>query len=151
MKTGKKSAIRAVTYQEVRAEESGQRLDNYLFRHCKGVPKSHIYRILRSGEVRINKKRAAADYRVQAGDTLRLPPLRVAEREHGDISSVPAIDLPVLYEDAALLVIDKPAGIAVHGGSGVSLGVIETLRRQRPEARFLELAHRLDKETSGLL
>ncbi|MDR3159628.1 MAG: RluA family pseudouridine synthase [Zoogloeaceae bacterium] len=151
MKTGKKSTTRAVSYREITAEESGQRLDNYLFRHCKGVPKSHIYRILRSGEVRINKKRRAADYRVQTGDTLRLPPLRVAKRAGGDILPAPAIDLPVLYEDAALLVIDKPAGIAVHGGSGVSLGVIETLRRQRPEARFLELAHRLDKETSGLL
>ncbi|MDR0737073.1 MAG: RluA family pseudouridine synthase [Zoogloeaceae bacterium] len=151
MKTGKKSTIRAVTYREVTAEEAGQRLDNYLFRHCKGVPQSHIYRILRSGEVRMNKKRCAADYRVQAGDTLRLPPLSVAGRESADTLPAPLIDLPVLYEDTALLVIDKPAGIAVHGGSGVSFGVIETLRRQRPEARFLELAHRLDKETSGVL
>ncbi|MDR1350221.1 MAG: RluA family pseudouridine synthase [Zoogloeaceae bacterium] len=151
MKTGKKSTPPTVNYQEVTAEEAGQRLDNYLFRQCKGVPKSHIYRILRSGEVRVNKKRCAADYRVRTGDTLRLPPLRVAERAAPGARPAPLIDLPVLYEDAALLVIDKPVGIAVHGGSGVSFGVIETLRRQRPEARFLELAHRLDKETSGLL
>ncbi|MDR0672706.1 MAG: RluA family pseudouridine synthase [Zoogloeaceae bacterium] len=151
MKTGKKSTRPAVTYREVTAEEAGQRLDNYLFRHCKGVPKSHIYRILRSGEVRMNKKRCDANYRVRAGDTLRLPPLSVGGRDHGVTPPTPSIDLPVRYEDATLLVIDKPAGIAVHGGSGVSFGVIETLRRQRPEARFLELAHRLDKETSGLL
>jgi 23S rRNA pseudouridine955/2504/2580 synthase len=150
-KSGKKSASHAVHYLEVTAEEAGQRLDNYLFRQCKGVPKSHIYRILRSGEVRLNKRRCAADSRVQAGDMLRLPPLRVGLREQDDAPPASWVDLPILYEDAALLVIDKPVGIAVHGGSGVSLGVIETLRRQRTEARFLELAHRLDKETSGLL
>ncbi|MDR2365412.1 MAG: RluA family pseudouridine synthase [Zoogloeaceae bacterium] len=150
-KSGKKSTPLAVTYQTVAAEESGQRLDNYLFRHCKGVPKSHIYRILRGGEARINKKRCAADYRVREGDTLRLPPLRLGGRAADDAPPAPFVDFPILYEDAALLVIDKPAGVAVHGGSGVSFGVIETLRRQRTEARFLELAHRLDKETSGLL
>jgi len=149
---------KTVVYLSIGPEEVGQRLDNYLIRHCKGVPKSHLYRILRSGEVRINKKRVAADYRVQEGDLLRLPPMRLASREEdrnpaaakGEIAAhLPT--LPILYEDAALLVIDKPAGLAVHGGSGVSFGIIEILRRQRPDAKFLELAHRLDRETSGVL
>lgn len=128
----------------------GQRIDNYLMRVCKGVPKSHIYRILRSGEVRVNGGRVAQTYRLQGGDELRIPPLRVAER---DAPAVVPLGRPfeIAYEDDALLVVDKPAGLAVHGGSGVSFGVIEQLRRQRPEARFLELAHRLDRETSGLL
>lgn len=149
---------KTVVYLFIGPEEAGQRLDNYLIRHCKGVPKSHLYRILRSGEVRINKKRVAADYRVQEGDRLRLPPMRVAAKENDGNRSCSGADpsanlplLPVLYEDAALLVVDKPSGLAVHGGSGVSLGVIELLRRQRPEAKFLELAHRLDRETSGVL
>ncbi|MDR3322892.1 MAG: RluA family pseudouridine synthase [Zoogloeaceae bacterium] len=148
--TGKKS----VTYLTIGAEEAGQRLDNYLVRQCKGVPRSHLYRILRGGEVRVNKKRSTADYRVQEGDSIRLPPLRVAERPplaEIEAAAQARVVLPILFEDAALLVIDKPAGIAVHGGSGVSFGVIETLRQQRPEARFLELAHRLDRETSGVL
>jgi 23S rRNA pseudouridine955/2504/2580 synthase len=140
-----------VTQAIVNAEDEGQRLDNYLLRVCKGVPKSHVYRIIRSGEVRLNGKRAAAQDRLRAGDALRIPPVRVAQRQEeiaagAEIKAV----LPILYEDEALLAIDKPAGIAVHGGSGVSFGVIEALRRQRP-ARFLELAHRLDRETSGLL
>ncbi|MDR2679087.1 MAG: RluA family pseudouridine synthase, partial [Zoogloeaceae bacterium] len=144
-----------VVYQTVGSEEAGQRLDNYLFRYLKGVPKSHVYRILRGGEVRVNKKRAEAAYRVREGDHIRLPPLRraknPAETAEAQRKTVPLVALPVVYEDTALLAIDKPAGLAAHGGSGVSFGVIETLRRQRPEARFLELAHRLDKETSGLL
>ncbi|MCL2021988.1 MAG: RluA family pseudouridine synthase [Betaproteobacteria bacterium] len=143
---------KTVVYLLIAAEAAGQRLDNFLIRHCKGVPKSHLYRVLRSGEVRVNKKRAAADYRLQEGDRLRLPPMRVATRtEHGTgiPSNLPT--LPILYEDTSLLVIAKPSGLAVHGGSGVSLGVIEALRRQRPEAKFLELAHRLDRETSGVL
>ncbi|MDR2637699.1 MAG: RluA family pseudouridine synthase [Zoogloeaceae bacterium] len=142
---------KSVTYLSIGAEEAGQRLDNYLIRHCKGVPKSHLYRILRSGEVRVNKKRAEASCRLQEGDAVRLPPLRTATASPTSAAPLPPIDLPVLYEDAALLVIDKPAGIAAHGGSGLSFGLIELLRRQRPEARFLELAHRLDKETSGLI
>lgn len=129
---------------------AGQRIDNFLIRHCKGVPKSHVYRILRSGEVRVNSRRVAQTYRLQSGDEVRIPPLRLAERE--DSSPVPVGKaFAIAYEDEALLVLDKPAGLAVHGGSGVSFGVIEQLRRQRPEARFLELVHRLDRETSGLL
>jgi 23S rRNA pseudouridine955/2504/2580 synthase len=128
----------------------GQRIDNFLLRICKGVPKSHVYRILRSGEVRVNGARAAPAHRLQAGDKVRIPPLRVAAP--ADRAAVPAGEaLPVVFEDDAILVVDKPAGLAVHGGSGVSFGVIEQLRRQRPEARFLELCHRLDRETSGLL
>jgi 23S rRNA pseudouridine955/2504/2580 synthase len=148
---GKKSIANKVIHQLVTAEEAGQRLDNYLFRHLKGVPKSHVYRVLRGGEVRVNKKRSSADYRLQDGDMVRLPPMRVAQRDEPEAPAVGWVELPIIYEDAALLVIDKPAGIAVHGGSGVSFGVIETLRRQRTEAHFLELAHRLDKETSGIL
>ena len=140
-------------------DSAGQRLDNFLMRHLKGVPKTHVYRIIRSGEVRINKGRAAADTRVQVGDAVRVPPVRVSERaeqktlvmsEQGS-SFVPAKDFPVLYEDDYFLVIDKPAGVAVHGGSGVSFGVIEQLRMARPQAKFLELVHRLDRETSGIL
>jgi len=140
------------TWHEVEAESAGQRVDNYLTKRLKGVPKSHIYRILRSGEVRINSRRVGPDYRVQGGDRLRLPPLRVAKRVAAP-APPPAFRLkaPILYEDDALLVIDKPASVAVHGGSGVSRGVIEQLRLERPEARFLELVHRLDRETSGVL
>ncbi len=143
------SAAPAVYWIDVAEEEAGQRIDNYLIARLKGVPKSRIYRILRSGEVRVNSKRVAASDRVAAGDRIRIPPVRVAARDE----SVPAphFRLPVLYEDEALLAIDKPAGIAVHGGSGVAHGVIESLRSMRPEARFLELAHRLDRETSGVL
>jgi 23S rRNA pseudouridine955/2504/2580 synthase len=130
-------------------EEAGQRIDNYLLRVCKGVPKSHVYRILRSGEVRVNKGRIDQMYRLEAGDVVRIPPVRVAERSGPQ--SVPGLEFPVVFEDTHLLVIDKPAGVAVHGGSGVSYGVIEQLRAARPEAKFLELVHRLDRETSGLL
>lgn len=133
-------------------ESAGQRLDNFLFRQLKGVPKTHVYRIIRSGEVRINKGRAQADTRIAAGDVLRLPPVRVAARsEEGATPPAPAREFPLLYEDDALLAIDKPAGVAVHGGSGVSFGVIEQLRTARPQAKFLELVHRLDRETSGIL
>ena len=144
----KKTVIQAV----ISEDEQGQRLDNYLLGRCKGVPKSHIYRIVRSGEVRVNGKRVEVSCRLQIGDVLRIPPMRIAQRQ--EIITAGAeikAELPVVYEDEALLVVDKPAGIPVHGGSGVSFGVIEALRRQRPQARFLELAHRLDRETSGLL
>ncbi len=143
----------SVTNTVIGDEEAGQRLDNFLIRRCKGVPKSHIYRILRSGEVRVNSGRVDATYRLCAGDRLRIPPLRVAERPQNEVDEVAKqrVDLPIIYEDEAMLVIDKPEGIAVHGGSGVSFGVIEALRRQRPQAKFLELAHRLDRETSGIL
>lgn len=144
---------KSVTHVVISEEEQGQRLDNYLVRVCKGVPKSHLYRILRSGEVRVNSKRVDATYRLVAGDTLRIPPIRVAERQQNEVEDAAKerVDLPIIYEDDAMLVIDKPEGIAVHGGSGVSFGVIEALRRQRPQAKFLELAHRLDRETSGVL
>ena len=133
-------------------DEQGQRLDNYLLGRCKGVPKSHIYRIVRSGEVRVNGKRAQVSCRLQIGDVLRIPPIRIAQRQESIVAGAEIkTALPIVHEDEALLVVDKPAGLAVHGGSGVSFGVIEALRRQRPQARFLELAHRLDRETSGLL
>lgn len=141
-----KSAVRLLTIDET---SSGQRVDNYLLRVCKGVPKSHIYKAIRNGEVRVNKGRVAADYRLEPGDVLRVPPLRLPAPD--EPRKVPPLAFPVVYEDDAIVVIDKPAGVAVHGGSGVSFGVIEQLRAARPEARFLELAHRLDRETSGLL
>lgn len=141
--------IPSVRMLQIGAEQAGQRLDNFLVRHCKGVPKSHLYKAIRSGEVRVNKGRIAADYRLAEGDTVRVPPLRLPAA--GAPRAVPPAIFPVIYEDDALLVIDKPAGTAVHGGSGVSFGVIEQLRAARPEAPFLELAHRLDRETSGLL
>ncbi|MES2584865.1 MAG: RluA family pseudouridine synthase [Pseudomonadota bacterium] len=138
---------------------AGQRLDNYLMRHLKGVPKTHVYRIIRSGEVRVNKGRASAETRLNAGDVVRVPPVRiserVAEKAHAMAeqiaSHVPAKEFAVLFEDDSLLAINKPAGVAVHGGSGVSFGVIEQLRMARPQAKFLELVHRLDRETSGIL
>ena len=138
-----------VLHLTVDESSAGQRLDNYLMRCLKGVPKTHVYRVIRSGEVRVNKGRAAADTRVQAGDDVRVPPVRVAERPAA--APVPAREFSVLFEDESLLAIDKPAGVAVHGGSGVSFGVIEQLRRARPQAKFLELVHRLDRETSGVL
>lgn len=143
----------SVTHRLIGEDEAGQRLDNFLIRVCKGVPKSHIYRILRSGEVRVNSKRVDATYRLLAGDKLRIPPIRIAERPQDEVEEAAKtrVDLPIIFEDEAMLVIDKPEGIAVHGGSGVSFGVIEALRRQRPQAKFLELAHRLDRETSGIL
>lgn len=143
----------SVTHLVIGDEQAGQRLDNFLIRHCKGVPKSHLYRILRSGEVRVNSGRVDATYRVASGDRVRIPPIRLAERAFDAVQAVAKerVDLPILFEDDALLAIDKPDGVAVHGGSGVSFGVIEALRQQRPQAKFLELAHRLDRETSGLL
>src|SRR5262245_4025507 len=142
----------SATWHEVGDESAGQRLDNYLTKLLKGVPKSHIYRILRSGEVRINSRRVEPGYRVQAGDRLRLPPLRTAKPAAARAPSPPArLKAEVLYEDDHLLAINKPAGVAVHGGSGISRGVVEQLRFERPEARFLELVHRLDRETTGVL
>lgn len=142
----------SVQFLCVCAENAGQRLDNFLMRELKGVPKSHIQRIIRSGEVRINKKRCKGTDRVAVDDIIRIPPIRVATKhDHFKGIAVPAQEFEIVYEDDVLLVINKPAGIAVHGGSGVSFGVIEQLRRSRPEARYLELIHRLDKDTSGLL
>lgn len=143
-------AAPAVTRVRIDEGDAGQRIDNYLLRVCKGVPKSHVYRILRSGEVRVNGGRIGPTYRLADGDEVRIPPVRIAQRESS--APVPAgTPLPVVFEDDALVVVNKPAGKAVHGGSGISYGVIEQLRAQRPEARMLELAHRLDRETSGLL
>jgi 23S rRNA pseudouridine955/2504/2580 synthase len=135
---------------EVDEARAGQRVDNFLLRELKGVPRSHVYRLVRSGEVRVNSRRVDATYRLQAGDRVRVPPVRTGTGEAQRPAARP-VEFPVVYEDDALLVIDKPAGVAVHGGSGVSAGVIEQLRAARPEARFLELVHRLDRETSGLL
>ncbi|MSQ48978.1 MAG: RluA family pseudouridine synthase [Betaproteobacteria bacterium] len=138
-----------VTWLEVAEESEAQRLDNFLLRRLKGVPKSHVYRVVRSGEVRVNSARVKPDYRLKIGDRVRLPPLRTELARKVVIPRL--LDLKVVYEDAALLVIDKDSGIAVHGGSGVSYGVIESLRSARPESKMLELAHRLDRDTSGLL
>ena len=139
-----------VRHWNVDAESEGQRLDNLLVRLLKGVPKSHLYRVIRSGEVRLNGRRVLAQTRVACGDRLRLPPMRTAQRAVVEMVA-PARAFPLLFEDEHLLAVDKPAGVAVHGGSGVSFGVIEQLRRARPQARYLELVHRLDSETSGVL
>ena len=137
---------------EVDEDSAGQRLDNFLIRHLKGVPKTHVYRIIRSGEVRINKGRVSADTRVEAGDVVRLPPVRISDKVAEKAERpAPAREFPILLEDVHLIAIDKPAGVAVHGGSGVSFGVIEQLRQARPGAKFLELVHRLDRDTSGIL
>lgn len=142
----------AVKWLVVDEESAGQRLDNFLMRHLKGVPKTHVYRIIRSGEVRVNKGRCSADSRVEAGDEVRVPPVRVSDKVAEKAARpAPAREFPLLLEDEHLLAIDKPAGVAVHGGSGVSFGVIEQLRQARPQARLLELVHRLDRETSGIL
>ncbi len=147
------SATSAVNLAIDEASE-GQRIDNYLTKILKGVPKSHIYRILRSGEVRVNKKRVDADYRLVLEDVVRIPPIRTGVTDEKLISiskTTPKLEQYILYEDDALLVLNKPAGLAVHGGSGISFGVIEQLRIERPKAKFLELVHRLDRETSGVL
>ena len=139
------SEVRFVTISD---EDVGQRIDNFLVRICKGVPKSHLYRILRSGEVRVNKGRIDQTYRLELGDVVRLPPIRTAEKT---APAAPGAEFTILYEDDHLLIINKPAGVAVHGGSGISYGVIEQLRAKRTDAKFLELVHRLDRETSGIL
>lgn len=143
----------SVTFLTISADEAGQRLDNFLLRMLKGVPKSHVYRIVRAGEVRVNKGRCDVTYRLAAGDVLRIPPVRVAERPDTSTATAAAqhVEIPVIFEDDALIALNKPAGMAVHGGSGLSFGVIELLRAQRPQARFLELVHRLDRDTSGIL
>jgi len=132
---------------EIGEESASQRIDNFLLRTLRGVPKSHVYRVLRSGEVRVNSGRVGPDYRLRLGDRVRVPPVRVSAA----VKTAKPAEFPVIYEDPALLVIDKPAGVAVHGGSGVSYGAIESLRAARPQAKLLELAHRLDRDTSGLL
>ncbi len=152
--TNTPSQTSGVQMLEVSPELAGQRIDNFLRNQLKGVPKTLIYRILRKGEVRVNKGRIKPEYKLQAGDIVRVPPLRLAERDE----PVPLaqgllerLDAAIVYEDKALIVLNKPAGIAVHGGSGLSFGVIEALRQLRPDAKELELVHRLDRDTSGLL
>jgi 23S rRNA pseudouridine955/2504/2580 synthase len=134
---------------EVDEAHAGQRLDNFLLGQLKGVPKSHVYRIVRSGEVRVDKGRVQPDHRLRLGQVVRIPPVRTAERDAP--APVPPSEFPTLWEDDALIAIDKPPGVAVHGGSGVDFGVIEQLRAARPQARLLELVHRIDRETSGVL
>ena len=143
----------ALTLRTVTEDESGQRIDNFLMRHFKTVPRSRVYRLLRKGEVRVNRKRVDAEYRIQAGDEVRLPPVRIeSEALPGRPSSslLELIEKAVIFQDRHLLVIDKPAGVAVHGGSGMSFGIIEALRASRPR-ETLELVHRLDRDTSGCL
>ena len=144
-----------VQFLTISDDEAGQRIDNYLLSKLKGVPKSLIYRIVRKGEVRINKGRVKPEYKLQVGDVLRIPPVRISEKEQPQISNklnkVNQLGNQIIFEDDYLLAINKPSGIAVHGGSGLSFGVIEALRALRPEARFLELVHRLDRDTSGIL
>ncbi|MDE2343448.1 MAG: 23S rRNA pseudouridine(955/2504/2580) synthase RluC [Betaproteobacteria bacterium] len=143
----------SVSWTEVGEDSAGQRIDNFLLGHLKGVPKSHIYRILRSGEVRVNSGRVDATYRLRWGDRVRIPPVRTAPATpvSAPKQCKPLLAAQVIYEDEGLLALNKPAGWAVHGGSGISRGVIEQLRAERPQARFLELVHRLDRETSGIL
>lgn len=144
----------AVHILNIESGYDGQRIDNFLLNYLKGVPKSLIYRILRRGEVRVNKGRIKANYRLRTGDQVRIPPVRMTERdepERVDSRQLDRLESAILYEDKQLLVLNKPSGIAVHGGSGLSFGVIEALRQLRPEERQLELVHRLDRETSGCL
>lgn len=144
----------AVQWLEIDENHAGQRLDNFLFTQLKGVPKTRIYRIVRKGEVRVNKGRVDVKYRLQINDVVRIPPVRVAEREE-EVVIQPTLrfglENGVLYEDEGFMVLNKPSGFAVHGGTGVNSGVIEALRQMRPDQHFLELVHRLDKETSGCL
>jgi 23S rRNA pseudouridine955/2504/2580 synthase len=152
MKSPNPESHAQVRLVSVSADEAGQRIDNFLARHLKGVPKSHIYRILRRGEVRVNSGRIQARYKVCAGDNVRIPPVRispVADRPAPARSA--SLAQHILFENERCLVINKPAGLAVHGGSGVSLGVIEQLRAERPDTDYIELAHRLDRDTSGCL
>jgi 23S rRNA pseudouridine955/2504/2580 synthase len=143
-----------VVFVQVDDDQAGQRLDNFLMARLKGVPKSKIYNIIRKGEVRVNKGRSQPDYKIEQGDDIRIPPVRVSEKE---VLAKPSnvmmtlLDQSILFENDGLLVINKPPGLAVHGGSGVSLGLIETLRQMRPDARYLELVHRLDRDTSGCI
>ncbi len=145
----------SVQFFTISDDEAGQRLDNFLLARLKGVPKSLIYRIVRKGEVRVNKGRIKPEYKLQDGDVVRVPPVRVAEKNEPQISTklnkVAALEKQILYEDEVILIVNKPSGIAVHGGSGLSFGVIEALRALRPQARFLELVHRIDRDTSGIL
>ncbi len=154
MNTVEKNDNPRVQLIEIFAENCGQRIDNFLITQLKGVPKTRIYRIIRKGEVRVNKGRVDNKYRLKQGDIVRVPPVRVAVRED-EIIIQPglkqSLESQIIFEDDVMMVLNKPSGFAVHGGSGINSGVIEALRQLRPDARFLELAHRLDKATSGCL
>ena len=141
----------AVNWLDIGDDAAGQRVDNFLLGLLKGVPKSHVYRIVRSGEVRVNSKRVEASDRLVVGDRMRVPPVRSAAPASPPPAWIAPANFPVLFEDETLLAIDKPSGVAVHGGSGIAFGVIEQLRAARPEQSFLELVHRLDRDTSGIL
>lgn len=147
-------SLASVIKESIEEEGNDQRVDNYLFRRFRNVPKSHLYQLLRSGQVRVNGKRIDASYRLQSGDIIRIPPIKTREKDSSQQAAITAANFfsfTVLHEDDALLVIEKPSGMAVHGGSGISFGVIEQLRAQNPSWKFLELVHRLDRETSGVL
>jgi 23S rRNA pseudouridine955/2504/2580 synthase len=149
--TGAAGGVQFITVDD---DQGGQRIDNFLRTALKGAPKSLIYRVLRKGEVRVNKKRTKPDYKLQPGDLIRIPPVRLPEKGDAPVVGqglLEHLEQAVLYEDDALMVINKPSGLAVHGGSGVSLGMIEAVRQLRPNARFLELVHRLDRDTSGCI
>ena len=148
-----KTALK-VSFVSITEDQQGQRVDNFLLTYLKGVPKSAIYKILRKGEVRINKKRVKPIYRLQIDDLVRIPPIKVAEREEfvpKNLDKVASLEKAILFEDKYLIVINKPSGMAVHGGSGLSYGLIEALRALRPQEKNLELVHRLDRDTSGCL
>lgn len=143
-----------VAFVSIDEDQAGQRLDNFLMARLKGVPKSKVYNVIRKGEVRVNKGRTKPDYKICKGDEIRIPPIRISEREpvaKASNAMTKLLDASILFENEGLLVINKPPGLAVHGGSGVSLGLIETLRQMRPDARYLELIHRLDRDTSGCI
>ncbi|WP_087018147.1 23S rRNA pseudouridine(955/2504/2580) synthase RluC [Thaumasiovibrio subtropicus] len=145
-----------VQFIEIADDFEGQRIDNFLRARLKNVPKSMIYRVLRKGEVRVNKKRIKPEYKLQAGDLIRIPPIRVPEQENAapvstKLDKVAELENCIIYEDEHMLVLNKPSGTAVHGGSGLKFGAIEALRALRPQARFLELVHRIDRDTSGIL
>lgn len=150
----KEQAPQKVRFETIDSDIAGQRIDNYLRTQLKGVPKSMIYRILRKGEVRVNKGRVKPDYKLQDGDSVRIPPVRVSEGAPAPspkLDKIAALESCILFEDNRLLVINKPSGLAVHGGSGLNFGLIEGLRALRPDARFMELVHRLDRDTSGCI
>ncbi|PAU87258.1 23S rRNA pseudouridine(955/2504/2580) synthase RluC [Pseudomonas sp. WN033] len=154
MKTSTPETPNAVQFDLINEDLAGQRIDNYLRTRLKGAPKTLVYRILRKGEVRVNKGRVKPDYRLQAGDSIRIPPVRLAEPDEPVLVGqgiLQALESNILYEDKALIVVNKPAGLAVHGGSGLSFGVIEAMRQLRPDCPQIELVHRLDRDTSGCL
>ena len=152
-RTSERAGAQPARHRDIDAERAGQRLDNYLLGELKGVPRSHVYRLIRSGQVRVNSGRTSPSYRLQAGDRVRVPPvgLRPAVPATATADRLEWLAERILHEDSRILVLDKPAGLAVHGGSNVSLGCIEALRLLRPDSKDLELAHRLDRDTSGCL